>query len=55
MSFLFDRKKRTMPSRYMKYEYFSNNSMALRIRYEKILYSFFFSKDSIMYRESSMR
>ena len=39
MSFLFDRKKRTMPSRYMKYEYFSNNSMALRIRYH-----FFFFK-----------
>lgn len=37
MIFLFDlkEKKKTMPARYMKYEYLSNNSMALRIRYKK--------------------
>lgn len=41
MSFLFDRKKQTMPSPYEIW-ILSNNSMALRIRYEKILYCFFF-------------
>lgn len=43
MSFLFDRKKQTMPSPYEIW-ILSNNSMALRIRYEKILYCFFFFK-----------
>ena len=43
MSFLFDRKKQTMPSPY-EILILSNNSMALRIRYEKILYCFFFFK-----------
>jgi hypothetical protein len=41
MIFLFDlkEKKKTMPARYMKYEYLSNNSMALRIRYKKKKFS----------------
>ena len=43
MSFLFDRKKQTMPSPY-EILILSNNSMALRIRYEKILYCVFFFK-----------
>lgn len=40
MSFLFERKKKTMPSPY-ELLILSNNSMALRIRYENS-YCFFF-------------
>lgn len=53
MSFLFERKKKTMPSPY-EFLILSNNSMALRIRYENFE-CFFFSKYLIMYRSSSMR
>lgn len=40
MSFLFERKKKTMPSPY-ELLILSNNSMALRIRYENFLLFFF--------------
>lgn len=43
MIFLFERKKKTMPSRY-ELKIVSNNSMALRIRYEKKIFFFFFFK-----------
>lgn len=50
----FREKQKTMPSPY-EIGILSKNSMAFRIRYEKIFIIFFFQKNEIIYRESSMK